>query len=144
MDLVLKKTGKRLKRLSIRGKFANARLQFLEHLSKASERQQEQQQQYGKTSMAQDLLTDESGQVGAESRDGHNSGQDHDNGGDFGFELEELLLKDIGNYSDYDYGTRWLKPDLGWIYDFPGILPLRVLTILNFETRPPDELLSSD
>ncbi|KAK3827940.1 MAG: hypothetical protein J3Q66DRAFT_321431 [Benniella sp.] len=121
VDLVLERTGKRLKRLSILGKFTDARLRILEHLIKASEMRQEQQQ-YEKMAMARD---------GTESRSGHN------NDGGYGFELEELLLKDIRSYTKFGHGTRWIKLDSGWLYDFPGTLPLRALTILNFETRIP-------
>jgi len=141
VDLVLKKTSKRLKKLSISGNFSGARLQFFEYLIKANEKrhkQQPQQPQQGQEGqggqegrMAHGLLMDESVK---DETSKNGDGQDSDIDDDHAFKLEELVLRDIHGYRTIDYNRT--KLDLQWLYCFPGELHIRTLTMLNFDTCP--------
>ncbi|KAK3827922.1 MAG: hypothetical protein J3Q66DRAFT_382789 [Benniella sp.] len=135
MDFMLKRVvGGKLKKLTISAYFRESKMQFLEYLIEANEGrqgrqlQQEQKQQEGGTISIPGPLTDESVTDGTENRNENNNLQGHEGRG---FELNELVLKDwLGYRSRKDRS----KLDLEWLYDCSGVLPIRALSFINFET----------
>ncbi|KAF9920556.1 hypothetical protein BGZ65_011157 [Modicella reniformis] len=127
VELVLKRTSKYLKKLSITEDFDGGELQIIEYLIKANERRlqqspeqehQKQEMRLGRPAMAQGLQEDGS-IIGAESTSWKIFGTtafDNNNDGD-GCELEELLLKDTKLSSEsYNLAARL---DMRGLCDLP-------------------------
>ncbi|KAK3828003.1 MAG: hypothetical protein J3Q66DRAFT_363186 [Benniella sp.] len=134
-NYALKRLSKCLKKLSIVGNFSGAKLTFLKHVINSNERQQEQPQEEQQrprtrqTTMSRGLLEDGSLEVETGRQDGNNNDQDI---GDHRCELQELVLRDIHGY----HGVNDSRPrlDLEWFTSVPGELPIRALTMVNFDT----------
>ncbi|KAF9983579.1 hypothetical protein BGZ65_001643 [Modicella reniformis] len=141
VELVLKRTNRHLKKLSISGDFNGQEWQVIEYLINANGKrlqqppeheQQKQERRLGQPAMTQGLQEDGS-IIGAESTSRKIFGTtalDNNNGGDGGCELEEL------NLSSKSYNMTTLLLDMRALCDLPGLLPIRSLTLLEFRTMP--------
>ncbi|KAK3827924.1 MAG: hypothetical protein J3Q66DRAFT_6287, partial [Benniella sp.] len=125
-DLILQRVvGERLKKISIDSYFRDSGMLFLQDLADANKQrkerpEQEQAQQEGVRMTTQGELMDESIKDETESKNESNS-----SGGDHGFELEELVLRDYLQRSR----VYW-----DWLYNsYVHSLPIRSLSFVNFE-----------
>ncbi|KAF9352906.1 hypothetical protein BGX34_011908 [Mortierella sp. NVP85] len=146
---VLKRASRQLKKLSIVGYFIGGESHILKYLIDANDKQQRRQQQE-QNSPREEKLNENNKPMECESavdekssrieRDaGTDGNDDNDTDGDSGgcSELEELVFEAVD-----PVGIRG-PPELNWMWlnDVHGALPIRALTLLNFET---DKLIESD
>ncbi|KAF9983578.1 hypothetical protein BGZ65_001642 [Modicella reniformis] len=147
VDLVLKRTTRQLKKLSIAGDVGRQEMGILKYLITVNEkrerqrqRQQQQQQQHGRRLItAPGLIFSQelNGSVKAMTVNRNDSSHhdididDDEEGNDGCSELEELVLEDP-YHSFYFNSSSGLE--LSWLRDIPGVLPIRALTLLNYET----------
>ncbi|KAK3827962.1 MAG: hypothetical protein J3Q66DRAFT_409110 [Benniella sp.] len=150
VEHVLKRASKKLKKLSIVGYFIGDESPILEYLIDANDKQQCRQQQE-QHSPREEKLNESDKPMECESVDDEKSSRierddgtdgDDDNGTDGGSggcsELEELVLEAVDPMSIFQG-----PPELDWMWlnDVHGALPIRALTLLNFET---DKLIEPD
>ncbi|KAK3827967.1 MAG: hypothetical protein J3Q66DRAFT_321536 [Benniella sp.] len=122
IDLVLKRTSKDLKKLSIIGDVGVQEFGVLAYLIEAHENRKRRMEQEGqiqkKDSQSQDVQTLDAAQ----------DVEDDDQGC---CQLEELVLQDA-NLSRRYHERAGLK--LTWLLQFPGTLPIRSLSLIDYET----------
>ena len=131
---ILKRTSRRLRKLSVSADFDHKELQFIKHLMTRQGRQPQneyhQEGEEGKTTIPRALLKDASDKDGTNRWDRNKSDQSNGNGGhEYGFDLEELILRDIRGFSDDLEDRSRLK--WKWMYRISGELPIRSLTLIN-------------
>jgi len=134
-DLVLRRVvGGKLKKLTIDADFGESYMLFLMYLIDANKEQQKRLEQEQKQHKGVKLaLMDESNKDETESKN-----EDNSSGGDHGFALEELVLRDYRERSK----ARW-----DWLYDrniLSGNMPIRSFSLVNFEPLRRDGLFPDD